>query len=387
MSIYIHSYDCVGGGGADTAVCVAAGREGLSFEQSYTQGDDLTVPSYPLHSSVEEQLRTWLASHPLRRPLAHHDRLVQLGCFAARNLTVPTDYGVVAGTSRGVSQELLSSYQRYFAGSPLSARVSPVTTGSALAAALGQVYGLSGMATGVSAACSSGLHAFGVAASLIETGALPGALVVAAESCLDPFTIKALLAARVHSRHAGYKPFSPHRSGLALGEGAAAVLLSPTPPPEGQEVIRLVAFASCREDATMTGITPAADGLQRAIRQVLQKSKLRPEQINLIIGHGAGTSRGDDAELACYAAVFGESLPAIQHYKWLMGHTLGATGLQAIAIAIENWRKSCFFPAPYTQKNILKQIPDAMPRYILACSLGFGGICSAVILERMTDIR
>lgn len=382
--LYIHSYDLVAGGAATVEDAAKAADAGASFEQSLTRGDE-QLPVFPLAPPVQDTLARWRHEHCSHRYLGSVDRLAQLGCFAARRFEVPAVYGAVAGTSRGVSKALQQGLAKLQSGAPLSPKLSPTTTGSALATSLGHCYRLSGMTTTISAACSSGLHALGVAASLVRTGTMPGALVAAAEACLDPFTIAALLAAKVHSRSPGYQPLSPKRSGLALAEGAAALTISAEAPKNKGTAFELAAFASCRETATMTGISANAEGLKRAIRQALSQAGVTAGQVDLIVSHGAGTVRGDAAELKGYSELFGGNLPAIQHYKWLMGHSLGATGLQALVLALYCRSRRQFITAPYfLDKNLAPRIgqqPTEMPRLMLACSLGFGGICSAVLIR------
>lgn len=400
--VYIHGYDLVAGNAATVEAAAQAGDNGSSFEQVLPVAGK-PLPLYPLSAAVTAELCGWIDTHRGKRYLAAADRLAQLGAFAARRLAVPSSFGAVAGSSRGVSQGLQDSLGRFHQGEPLSPRVSPTTTGSAFAAALGQVYQLGGMTTAISAACSSGLHALGVATSLLRSGAMPGALVSAAEACLDPFTIAALRAAKVHSERPGYRPFSAERSGLALAEGAAAVTLSPEPPP-GQG-FELAGFASCRENATMTGISSDAKGLQQAIRACLDQAQVGPGDIDLIVSHGAGTPKGDAAELSAYRALFlgqgsadpseGAKMPPLQHYKWLLGHSLGATGLQALVLALHCTARGLFISSPYpifaapthtNSANVpIRQQPSGVPRLLLVCSLGFGGICSAVVVRRHGD--
>lgn len=377
----------MGGNATTVAEAAAAAEAGLSYEQRRpgpTGSAAAWLPSFPLHAPAETALNDWLASlRQYRRYLNNHDRLAQLGSFAARRLLLPKEYGTIAGTSRGVSLTLLSSYADFFDDTKLlSPKTSPLTTGSALAAAIGQVYHLQGMTTAISAACSSGLHAVGTAMSLVRTGIMPGALVVAAEACLDPFTIAALSAARVHSQRPGYRPFSAERSGLALGEGSAAITIAPEPPAGVTAPIELLAFASCRETATMTGITAEAEGLQRAMATAIHQAGIAKTDIDLIISHGAGTARGDAAEFAAYHGFFDNVIPPLQHYKWLLGHTLGATGLQALALGLYAWQQGRFHPAPYTLGFDFPQVPTAVPRHLMVCALGFGGICTALILRR-----
>lgn len=419
--VYIRGYDLVAGAATSAAACAAAGAKGTSFQVRQPvalkgkghRAAPTTLPLFPLHKAASDQLEGWLDQRPsFRRYLQSHDRLVQLGSFAARKLVGQgsghgeggdgladlqrESMGVIAGSSRGVSEYLLRSYERFFAEQPLSPKVSPITTGSALAAAVAQVYQLQGMTSGISAACSSGLQALGIAASLIRDEVMPSALVVAAESCLDTFTLSALASAGVHSRASQYQPFGlkcqsepkEQRTGLALAEGAAALTLSARAPADGSPIIELIGFASCRETSTMTGITEDAEGLQRAIHRCLDHARcanpatqLCLTDIDLIIGHGAGTARGDAAEFACYQKVFGSSLPPIQQYKWLMGHSLGATGLQALALGLECWKTRKFWPAPYPLGYNFQQLPKRPPEYILCCSLGFGGICTAALIK------
>jgi 3-oxoacyl-[acyl-carrier-protein] synthase II len=121
-----------------------------------------------------------------------------------------------------------------------------------------------------------------------------------------------------------------------------------------------------------------------AIESVLKQANLKAKDIDLIIGHGASTVKGDSAEIKAYHRIFGDSkMPPIVFHKWLTGHTLGAAGGTSIALAIKHLKSNLISPHPYFQEiddDNRKRHRPVIER-VLVVSLGFGGNAAAIILS------
>lgn len=167
---------------------------------------------------------------------------------------------------------------------------------------------------------------------------------------------------------------------MVLSEGA--VLLYLEAEPEDAALIELVGWGAATESATLTGVSEQGQGLEEAVRQALRKACIDVEAIDLIVGHGAGTKKGDAAELSVYSRLFPSQPPLVWH-KWCTGHMLGASATYSLMLAAEHLRSGQLPPHPY--------LPEMHPmrssrilsrnRYALVWSMGFGGNACAVIVK------
>ncbi len=184
-----------------------------------------------------------------------------------------------------------------------------------------EYLGLGGLACNVSTACTSGAKALITARTLIETGAanavIAGGGDIVSESVLLGF----------HSLEAvdrrPCRPFSRHRRGINLGEGAALFIV--TGRPEAETAVRL---AGCGESSDGHHITaPEPEGWQAsaAMTAALKDAGIAPGEIDYINLHGTGTDLNDRMEAKATARVFPDTPPA-SSTKALVGHTLGAAG-------------------------------------------------------------
>jgi 3-oxoacyl-[acyl-carrier-protein] synthase-1 len=79
------------------------------------------------------------------------------------------------------------------------------------------------------------------------------------------------------------------------------------------------------------------DGLALAelIKDTLEANSLTASDIDVVIAHANGNQKSDDSEALAIQAVFGDKGVAVTGFKWLMGHTLCASGLLDLALAAE----------------------------------------------------
>ncbi len=163
-----------------------------------------------------------------------------------------------------------------------------------------------------SSSCASGIHALFAARQLLMSGAVEEVLVlvvdILAQSNHENFESLRVLAE---------KPSAPWQStslGFVLGEAAVVVRLVRSK--EGGTTLRGPELGS-----DLVG----HDGLSRVLEQV------SPQNAGLILGQGTGPFANDTAELAAFSAFLDKSIPLttpLTHF----GHTLGASGLLAVAL-------------------------------------------------------
>jgi 3-oxoacyl-[acyl-carrier-protein] synthase I len=226
---------------------------------------------------------------------------------------------VVLGTSTsGISdgEAALAAYRRNGAW-PQGFDYRSQETGS-LAEFAAQSLGLTGPAYTVATACSSSTKAFASARRLIRAG-LADAAVVGGADTLCRMTLSGFGALEALSK-SRCNPFSAHRDGITIGEGAAAILIDREPGP-----VRLLGIGETSDAHHATAPDPDGAGARAAMVQALSDAGLAAAEIAYINLHGTATTLNDAMESRAVAAVFGGQTPC-SSTKGMTGHMLGAAG-------------------------------------------------------------
>ncbi len=346
-----------------------------------------------------------LAALRLDRRLKAQDRGVLMGVLAAREAwseargarsagrlaeRPPGRTAVIMGSSRGATGTIEREFERFSAKGTVALSASPASTAGAFASAVAQDLGLDGLSLAVSSACATGLNALGVAYALVTSGIADHAIAGGAEASLTPFTLAQLDTIGVRMSRNGSalfpcRPMHPLRSGLLAAEGAACLALSARPETlGGGPLARVAGFGAATEGATLTGISADGQVLVDAIEQALEQAGLDQSAIDLVVGHGAGTLKGDAAEITAYRRVFGVNLPALTFHKWLTGHMIGASAAFSAALAVRSLETGEVPALPYADDGELgfPTVPRRRVGNVLVTALGFGGNASALVLRR-----
>jgi len=252
-------------------------------------------------------------------------------------------------------------------------------------------HGLTGPVSTMSTACSSGTGAVAAAADAIRRGE-SDVMFAGGVDALSAFVVSGfgLLRALASTE---VRPFDRRRDGLALGEGAAIVVLEEAGSARrrGAPILAEILGAGTALDAHhMTGPSPDGAGVVRAITAALSEAGAAAESVDFISAHGTGTSFNDRMETVAFKRLFGgrAALIPIDSVKPIIGHTLGAAGaLEAILCArvlaegivppTINYRE----PDPECD---LDYVPNEARRVVvrraLSTSSGFGGHNAALFL-------
>ncbi|MCY4444000.1 MAG: beta-ketoacyl synthase N-terminal-like domain-containing protein [Proteobacteria bacterium] len=341
--------------------------------------------------------------------------------------------GVVVGSSRGATDLLEDAMAMFYGGSLsaslLSSRTSPYTTASFLSSMLAQHYGLCGGHYYVSSACSSSLHALGMAYLMVKEGMLSHCLAGGVEWASTPFCEAILKKAGVLARSDGrfpvLKSFGSQRNGTVLGEGGGLALLSSSSLKTHEEkkeenerdkkrdknsaVMEICGFGMASESFGMVGLSEDGEALRLAFQRATAQSCLSVEDIDMVVVHGSGTSRGDGAEIQALMKIFRKVTckPHLLITKWATGHTLGASGILALSLAfqeckdkrapwplypvdsyIADWRR---IPVTHNRENKWCSVLGKKKsynnshtcRYGCVLGMGFGGSAAVLVFRNL----
>lgn len=152
------------------------------------------------------------------------------------------------------------------------------------------------------------------------------------------------LSTRNESPETASRPFDAERDGFVLGEGAGAIILEEYEHAKarGAKIYAEVIGGGMSSDAYhMTAPHPEGIGVIAVMKNCLENSGIKPEDVDHINTHGTSTPLGDVAELKAISEVFGEHAKNINinSTKSMTGHLLGAAGaIEAIAsiLSIQN---------------------------------------------------
>jgi 3-oxoacyl-[acyl-carrier-protein] synthase II len=201
---------------------------------------------------------------------------------------------------------------------------------------------LRGLNTTIAGGHTSGLQAIAYASDLIAANAAPALIAggveeLALESYLGFCRAGIICGTNGRAGHLPI-PFDADRSGCALAEAAAFVVVEPASAAaaRGAHVRAAIAgVASCTDpDALTRGFCESA-AIADAIRLALDRAGLMPDEVDAVSSAANGSITADQQEADALAEVFGSGSrrPAVTAMKSVAGETLGASGpLQVIAM-------------------------------------------------------
>jgi len=344
-------------------------------------------------------------SHPETR---RTDRTTQLGICAAMDAVADAGWedpggdrtAIVVGTGLGgMIRPFLTALETldekgFMRVNPLTV---PLIMPNATAGWLSMKLGVTGMATTVSQACSSGAAAIGDAARLVATGVVDRAVAGGTEALTHPIVIAAFARMEALSRRnddpeQASRPFDRDRDGFVLGEGAGFVTL---------EAEDLVAARGGRVRARVTGYGATSDayhlvapheegaGAIASMRAALADAGLDPSAVAHVNAHGTSTELNDRMEALALNEVFGERVPPVTANKGTIGHLVGAAGAVEAVAAIRSLETGLVPPTanyenpdPEIDLDIVAGTPrEVAPGPVLSNSFAFGGHNVTLILE------
>jgi 3-oxoacyl-[acyl-carrier-protein] synthase II len=260
-------------------------------------------------------------------------------------------------------------------------------------------YGYKGPNISVVTACTTGLHAIGLSARLIESGDADVMVAGGAESCVSPLGIGGFAAARALSTRnddpkTASRPWDKDRDGFVLGEGGGVLVLEEYEHAKARGAkiyAELIGFGMSADAYHMTA--PDVDGPRRAMVGALRNAGVNADQIDYLNAHGTSTPLGDLNESNAIKLALGEHARkvVVNSTKSMTGHLLGgAGGIESVFTVLALHEQK----SPPTI-NIFNQDPECDLDYCantardlkitvaLKNNFGFGGTNGSLVFKRI----
>ena len=195
-------------------------------------------------------------------------------------------------------------------------------------------YGFKGPNVAVVTACTTGLHAIGMSARMIEYGDADVMVCGGAESAVSPLGIGGFAAMRALSTRnedpaTSSRPWDKDRDGFVLGEGAGVMVIEEYEHAKARGAkiyAEISGFGMSADAGHMTA--PNMDGPRRAMLSALANAGVSADQVQYLNAHGTSTPLGDLNETHAIKAAFAgaASQLVVNSTKSMTGHLLGGAG-------------------------------------------------------------
>lgn len=398
----------VGNTVADSWANLLAGQSGIDLIQSFDAGN--------LACKFAGEVRGFnIGDYIPEKEARHMDRFIHLGlaaaCQAVEDAGLPsgdalgeelaTRIGVNVGAGIGGLPMIEQTHAELTNRGPR--RISPFFVPASIINMIsGHVsikYGFKGPNIAVVTACTTGLHAIGLSARMIESGDADVMVAGGAESAVSPLGVGGFAAARALSTRnddpkTASRPWDKDRDGFVLGEGGGVMVLEEYEHAKarGARIYAEVAGFGMSADAYhMTA--PNVDGPRRSMQAALRNAGVNPDQVDYLNAHGTSTPLGDVNETNAIKLTLGDHAKkvVVNSTKSMTGHLLGgAGGIESVFTVLALHHQK----SPPTI-NIFNQDPECDLDYCanaardmkidvaLKNNFGFGGTNGSLVFKRV----
>jgi 3-oxoacyl-[acyl-carrier-protein] synthase II len=398
----------VGNTVADAWSALLAGRSGIDLIKSFDAS--------PFACKFAGEVKGFDITHYIPEKEARHmDRFIHLGIAAAMDAVA--DSGLATGDALSEEQatRIGCNIGSGIGGLPMieqthtelinrgARRISPFFIPASIVNMIsGHVsikFGFKGPNIAVATACTTGLHAIGLSARMIEHGDCDVMVAGGSEAAVSPLGLGGFAAARALSTRnddpaTASRPWDKDRDGFVLGEGAGVMVIEEYEHAKARGAkiyAEIVGFGMSGDGYHMTA--PNVDGPRRSMQMALKNAGINTDQVDYLNAHGTSTPLGDTNETNAIKLAFGDNAKklVVNSTKSMTGHLLGgAGGIESIfsVLAIHHQK------SPPTI-NIFNQDPECDLDYCantardmkidvaVKNNFGFGGTNGTLVFKRV----
>ncbi len=262
-------------------------------------------------------------------------------------------------------------------------------------------YGFSGPNHAVVTACSTGAHAIGDAARLIQYGDADVMVAGGTEGAICNVGMAGFAAAKALSTgfndmpDKASRPWDRDRDGFVMGEGAGIVVLEELEHAKkrGAKIYgEIVGYGLTGDGYHITAPHPEGRGGFRAMQMAMKRTGLGTDQVDYVNAHGTSTPMGDEIELGSVQRLFGDNTKKMMmsSTKSSIGHLLGAAGSVEAIYSLLAIRDNIAPPTLNLENQpegtiidlVAKKAKEKKIDVALSNSFGFGGTNASLIFKR-----
>ena len=290
------------------------------------------------------------------------------------------NFGVNIGSSRGATALFENYHKEFLKNQKANTLTSPTTTLGNISSWVAHDLQTKGPEISHSITCSTALHAMLNGIAWINSGMCTKFLVGGSEAPLTPFTIAQMQALKIYAKAntASYPNQSLNLSKkdntMILGECAAMACLESGNSKNALATITGIGYAT---EILEHSASLSANALCFQESMAMAIDNLKPDDIDVIVTHTPGTIKGDQAEINAINTIFCNKTPSLTTNKWKIGHSLGASGLLNIEMAIMMLQHEMFISIPYLKAKTPQRIKN-----VLVNAVGFGGNAVSILLSK-----
>ena len=310
--------------------------------------------------------------------------------------------GVNIGSGIGGLPMIEETHSDFLAGGPrkISPFFIPGTIINMISGNLSIMLGLKGPNIAVVTACTTGLHAIGISARMIEYGDADVMVCGGSEATVTPLAVGGFASAKALSTRnddpaTASRPWDRDRDGFVLGEGAGVMVLEEYEHARARGAkiyAELAGFGMSGDAFHMTA--PDTEGPRRSMANALNNAGVNADEVQYVNAHGTSTPLGDKNETDAIKLAFGVETAkklVVNSTKSMTGHLLGGAGGVESVFAVLAVHHQISPPT----MNIFSQDPECDLDYCantarsmkidvaLKNNFGFGGTNGTLVFRRI----